>query len=87
MKNKLLFLKHALKTEGNKLLKEIVIQDIENKETDWAKLVLKYMSTLNLNLNSIQTQLKIRFMIGIEFNGLIQWKLNQHQNSKGIIKA
>ena len=45
----------ALKPEGNKLLKEIVIQDIENIETDWAKLVLKYMSTVNLDLNSIRT--------------------------------
>ena len=91
IKNKLLFLKRALKTEVNKLLKDIVIKDIKNKETNWAKLVIKYMYTVNLNFNSIQTfssnALKIIFMIGIELNGILTWKPNLHKNSTEIIKA
>ena len=58
IKNKLLFLKHSLRNDGNNLLKEIVLFDIQKKESDYAKLVIKYLSDLGLTINQIK-ELKV----------------------------
>ena len=49
IKNKLLFIKHAYSENNNKLLKNIIYNEITKKETVWSKNVNNYMAELNLN--------------------------------------
>ena len=50
MKNKLMFLRHALSSDENPLLKQIVLSDIQNKCTKWAKNIADYLNELNISL-------------------------------------
>ena len=54
MKSKILFIRHLL--NDNKLTKDIFLKQLyEKKPTKWIKLVKKYMDTLELNINMIES--------------------------------
>ena len=54
MKSKILFIRHLPK--DNKLTKDIFMKQLyEKKPTKWIKLVKKYMDTLQLNINMIES--------------------------------
>ena len=54
MKNKIMFLKHALKDDGNTILKEIVIDDWQNETMTWTKNTKDYMNKLNMNIDFVK---------------------------------
>ena len=71
IKNKLLFLKHAINTGGNEILNEVAKNDIEKKITKWAKTTNTYMELLNLDINTLKTIKK-----GSIENKVNQWDTN-----------
>ena len=54
LKNKIMFLRHALNSEG-RLLQEIVAIDIRTRTTSWAKQTLKYMGTMGWSIEQIKS--------------------------------
>ena len=55
MKNKILFLRHALTSDENPLLRQIVTTDIQDKCTKWEKNIFTYLNDLNISLNNVCT--------------------------------
>ena len=54
MKTKILFIKHILR--DNNLLKEIFLQQFDNKKcTKWITQIKKYMEILQINIHMIET--------------------------------
>ena len=54
IKNKILFIKHALKPSGNDLLREIVIEEMNSNKITWFKDSKDMINKLNLTINDIQ---------------------------------
>ena len=54
MKNKIIFLKHALKNDGNLILEEIIINDQQNETMNWTKNTKDYMNKLDMNIDSVK---------------------------------
>ena len=68
LKNKLLFLKHSICPGGNKLLSELVHDDMEHKKTNWSKVTHKYLNLLGKTMEQIRNMKKSE----IE-RAVIQW--------------
>ena len=76
MKNKILFLKHCFQQNSNKLLKEIMIKDLEKKQTDWVKQVYKYLDKVKLDINQIKS-----LSINLIIKKIHEWDLCQWQEN------
>ena len=72
MKTKILFVKHITNDNTNAILKEVIIKELNEKQTEWSKIVCQYMRNLNFNINSITT---------ISTN-LIKKKINEFDTNK-----
>ena len=53
IKNKLLYLQSILKSENNKLLKKMVIEDMEEEGTIWIKTVKSYLNNMALRTDDL----------------------------------
>ena len=71
-KNKILFLKHALKEGNNPMLADIVRADMQNKITKWSINTAKYLNELNITIEQVQ----------IIHKGAIEKRTNDWDNNK-----
>ena len=76
MKNKILFLRHALTSDENPLLRQIVTTDIQDKCTKWEKNIFTYLNDLNISLNNVCTMKRDNLEERIREWDSKQWKDN-----------
>ena len=53
IKNKVLFMKHALEEKGYNLLKRVVVEELNNRKIEWAKQCVKYLDVLGISVDDV----------------------------------
>ena len=74
MKVKILYVKHAMKEDGNGIVRNIMERELENTEGSWMKKVKDYMIRLNLNIATIIGESKEQLKKRIEDWDTKEWR-------------
>ena len=93
MKNKIMYVKHALKEDGNGIVRKIIREEIDRLDSEWIKKVDEYRKELELSWEAIQRESKEQIKERIQDWDTIQWRkeisskttLQIYRNAKNII--
>ena len=76
IKSKLLFIKHAIRSDGNKLLCQLMCNELEKKQLKWTKDIFKQMEKVGITINDVK-QMKINMLK----KKIIEWDENIWRNN------
>ena len=79
IKNKILFLKHAMNEGGNRILARMVEDDLEHKRTNWAKNIHKYLNLLGKTAEQIRAMKKTQIEKAINDWDSEKWRENMRE--------